>query len=365
MTNERRRCLIIAEAGVNHNGSLDVAHRLVDAAADAGADAVKFQTFRAEQLASRMAPKAAYQARETGNGQSQLDMLRALELSEPAHRELMQHCTERGIEFMSSPFDTGSLEFLVSLGVRRIKLGSGELTNAPMLLEVAQTGLPLILSTGMSTLAEVEAALGVLAFGYAQSGTPPSRTAFRAAWADVSARAEVLRKLSLLHCTTEYPAPREQVNLSAMQTLRAAFGVTCGYSDHTEGFAVSLAAVALGASIIAKHFTLDRSLPGPDHKASLEPASLKALVDCVREVEDALGDGAKVPMPAEIPNMAVARKSLVAARPIARGEVITKEALTVKRPGSGLSPFDYWEVLGSKAWKSFAPDELIDPAGKE
>jgi len=365
VTIERRRCLIIAEAGVNHNGSLDLAHRLVDVAVDAGADAVKFQTFRAEQLASSMAPKAAYQARETGTGPSQLDMLRTLELSEPAHIELMQHCVERGIEFMSSPFDSGSLEFLVSLGIRRLKLGSGELTNAPMLLAVAQTGLPLILSTGMSTLPEVEEALGVLAFGYAQSLTPPSRAAFRAAWADASARAEVIRKLSLLHCTTEYPVPGEQVNLRAIQTLQAAFGVTCGYSDHTEGVAVSLAAVALGATIIEKHFTLDCSLPGPDHTASLEPLSLRALVDGVREVEAALGDGVKAPMPVEIPNMGVARKSLVAARPIARGEIITKEALAVKRPGSGLSPLDYWDVLGSKAGKSFAPDELIDTVCEE
>lgn len=359
MTNEHQRCLIIAEAGVNHNGSLDLAHRLVDAAADAGADVVKFQTFRAERLASRMAPKAAYQTRETGGGQSQLDMLRTLELSEPAHHELLQHCTERGIEFMSSPFDTESLEFLVSLGVGRIKLGSGELTNAPMLLAVARTGLPLILSTGMSTLAEVEAALGVLAFGYAGIDTAPSRAAFHAGWATAAARAEVVRQVSLLHCTTEYPAPRDQVNLRAMHTLQAAFGVVCGYSDHTEGIAVSLAAVALGANIIEKHFTLDRTMPGPDHKASLEPAALKALADGIREVEAALGDGIKVPVPAELSNMAVARKSLVAAKPIARGEAITADALAVKRPGSGLSPFDYWDVVNSAASTDYLPDELI------
>lgn len=352
-------CLVIAEAGVNHNGSPDLAHRLVDAAADAGADIVKFQTFRADKLASRVAPKAGYQARQTGTGQSQLDMLRALELSESAHRELLQHCKERGIEFLSSPFDSESLAFLVALGVGRIKLGSGELTNAPMLLEVARTGLPLILSTGMSTLTEVEDALGVLAYGYAPPEAPPSRAAFRAAWAVPAARAEVVRRLNLLHCTTEYPAPRDQVNLCAMHTLQAAFGVACGYSDHTEGIAVSLAAVALGATIIEKHFTLDRSLPGPDHKASLEPAGLKALVDGVREVEAALGDGAKVPMPVEIPNMAVARKSLVAARPIARGETITGDALAIKRPGSGRSPFDYWEVVGSEAATDYLPDDLI------
>lgn len=355
---------MIAEAGVNHNGSLDLAHQLVDAAADAGADAVKFQTFRADRLASSAAPKAAYQERETGTGQSQLEMLRALELSEPAHRELLQHCTERGIEFLSSPFDTESLDFLVTLGVRRIKLGSGELTNAPMLLAVGQTGLPLILSTGMSTLAEVEAALGAVAFGYVRTSAAPSRAAFHAAWTSAEARAEVIRQVHLLHCTTEYPAPRDQVNLLAMHALEAAFGVPCGYSDHTEGIAVSLAAVALGATIIEKHFTLDRKLPGPDHKASLEPAALKALTDGVREVEAAMGDGIKVPTSVEIPNMIVARKSLVAARPIVRGELIAADALAVKRPGSGLSPFDYWDLLGTAATADYMPDELIRRATK-
>lgn len=355
-------CLIIAEAGVNHNGSLELAHRLVDAAVAAGADAVKFQTFRADKLASRAAPKAGYQVQQTGAAESQLEMLRALELSEEAHRELLQHCRDSGIEFLSSPFDSESLSFLVSLGVGRLKLGSGELTNAPLLLDVAQTGLPVMLSTGMSTLAEVEDALGVLAYGYSRPQADPSRAAFRAAWADPSARAEAIGKVSLLHCTTEYPAPRDQVNLRAMHTLRSAFGVTCGYSDHTEGIAVSIAAVAMGAAIIEKHFTLDRSLSGPDHKASLEPAALKALVDGVREVESALSDGAKVPMPVEIANMAVARKSLVAARPIAAGETIAADALAVKRPGSGRSPLDFWDVVGSKAAASYAPD---DPIGRE
>lgn len=359
-----QHCLVIAEAGVNHNGELSLAHQLVDAAADAGADIVKFQTFRAERLASSEAPKAAYQQRETGNSESQLDMLRALELSESAHRELLLHCADRGIGFLSSPFDIDSLGFLVSLGVDRIKLGSGELTNAPMLLAAARTGLPLILSTGMSTLGEVEAALGVLAYGYSSPAVPPSRAAFRAAWADPDARSEVVRRLSLLHCTTEYPAPRDQVNLRAMQTLRSAFGVAYGYSDHTEGIVVSLAAVALGATIIEKHFTLDRNMSGPDHKASLEPEKLKALVDGVREVEAALGDGAKVPMSVEIPNMVVARKSLVAARPIGRGETISADALTVKRPGSGRSPFDYWEVVGSMAAEDYLPDQIIDRAGR-
>lgn len=356
---ERQRCLIIAEAGVNHNGELDLAHRLVDAAADAGADIVKFQTFRAERLASQAAPKAAYQQRETGKEGSQLDMLRALELSEPAHRELLQHCKDRGIEFLSSPFDIDSLSFLASLGIDRIKLGSGELTNAPMLLAAARMGLPLILSTGMSTMAEVEAALGVLAFGCLPAGMSPSLRAFRESWANPAAREVLKRKVTLLHCTTEYPAPRAQVNLRAMQTLTETFALGCGYSDHTEGIAVSYAAVALGAKIIEKHFTLDRDMPGPDHRASIEPPVLQAMVDGIREIELAMGDGVKVPMPVEIPNMIVARKSLVAARPIVRGAKITAADLAVKRPGSGRSPFDYWDVVGSTAMVDYLPDQLI------
>lgn len=351
---------IIAEAGVNHNGSLDTAHQLVDAAADAGADVVKFQTFRADKLVTRQAHKAAYQERLTDAEQSQFDMLKALELSESAHRELLQHCTERGIGFMSSPFDAESLQFLVSLGVQRIKLGSGELTNAPLLLAAARTGLPLILSTGMSTLADVEAALSVLAFGYvAGADAPPSRTAFTRAWADPRGRAVVIERVALLHCTTEYPAPRDQVNLRAMTTLNNTFGVSCGYSDHTEGHAVSLAAVALGASFIEKHFTLDRTMSGPDHQASVEPRELKVLVDGIREIEAALGDGIKVPMPVEVANMAVARKSLVAARTITKGAVISPEDIAVKRPGTGLSPFDYWSLIGTQAKTGFLADDLI------
>lgn len=354
------RTCIIAEAGVNHNGSPDIAHQLVEAAADVGADVIKFQTFRAEKLATRQAQKAAYQERLTGGGQSQFEMLKSLELSESAHRELLKHCTERGVEFMSSPFDSESLDFLVSLGVRRIKLGSGELTNAPLLLAAARTGLPLILSTGMSNLTDVEAALSVLAFGYGRTtAAHPCRAAFEEAWADASARATVVERVALLHCTTEYPAPGDQVNLRAMDTLRAAFGVVCGYSDHTEGHAVALAAVARGAAFIEKHLTLDRSMPGPDHRASVEPSQLRALIQGIREVENALGDGIKVPVPVEIPNRAVARKSLVAARPIAKGASITAQDLSIKRPGGGLSPFEYWAVIGSEAKKEYRADDPI------
>ena len=355
----RPHTFVIAEAGVNHNGMLPVAHRLVDAAADAGADAVKFQTFKAAKLASAAAKKAAYQARETGGG-SQLDMLRALELSDADHVELMRHCADRGIEFMSSPFDEESLALLVRLGVRRLKLGSGELTNAPMLLQAARTGLPLLVSTGMATLAEVGDALGALSFGHAQPDAPPSRPAFAAAWRSATGGDWVRSHVTLLHCTTEYPSPAGESNLLAMRTMRAHFGTAVGYSDHTVGDAVCLAAVALGAAVIEKHITIDRLLPGPDHQASIEPADLKRLVDGIRSVEVALGTGDKAPVPSEIPNMAVARKSLVAAKAIAKGETITAEHIAVKRPGTGRSPFDLWDVIGSVATRDYAVDEPIE-----
>jgi N-acetylneuraminate synthase len=354
------RTFVIAEAGVNHNGALDRAHQLVDAAAEAGADAVKFQTFNADRLASRSAPKAAYQARETGSGESQLQMLRGLELSAEAHQSLMSHCTARGIEFLSSPFDEESLALLVRLGVKRLKLGSGELTNAPILLAAARSGLPLLISTGMATLAEAEAALGALAFGHRSPDAVPSRQAFADAWAAPSARAWVQSNVTLLHCTTEYPSPPDESNLRAMATMRDRFGVACGYSDHTVGNAVCLAAVALGAVVIEKHVTLDRNLPGPDHKASIEPDELKRLVHGIRIVEAALGDGIKTPVPSEMSNMAVARKSIVAAKPIAKGERITADHVTVKRPGSGRSPFELWDVIGTVAARAYAVDDAID-----
>lgn len=356
----RPQTFVIAEAGVNHNGMLPLAHRLVDAAADAGADAVKFQTFKASKLASAAAQKAAYQARETGAGGSQLDMLRALELSEDDHVELMRHCADRGIEFMSSPFDEESLALLVRLGVKRVKLGSGELTNAPMLLQAARTGLPLLVSTGMATLAEVADALGALSFGHTQPEGAPSRAAFAAAWRSTAGGDWVRANVTLLHCTTEYPSPADEANLLAMQTMRAHFGTAVGYSDHTIGDAVCLAAVALGATVIEKHVTLDRSLPGPDHRASIEPADLARLVQGIRSVEAALGTGVKAPMPAELPNLPVARKSLVAARSIAKGERIAAEAITVKRPGTGRSPFDLWDVIGSVATRDYAADDPIE-----
>lgn len=351
--------LVIAEAGVNHNGSVELAHALVDAAAGAGADAVKFQTFRAERLAVKSAPKAEYQKRETGAGQSQLEMLKALELSPAAHAELKSHCEARHIEFMSSPFDEESLALLVRLGVRRLKLGSGELTNAPLLLAAARSGLPVIISTGMSTLDEVAAALGVLAFG--MSGTPaaPGAVAFRHAWEDEANRSVARARTTVLHCTTEYPAPNDQANVRAMLTMRDTFGVAVGFSDHTVDDEAALAAVALGAVAIEKHFTLNRTMSGPDHKASLEPNQLTQLVARIRRVEAALGSGRKSPAAAELGNTPIARKSLVAAKPIAKGERITPDHLAVKRPGTGRSPFDYWDVVGQPADRDYAEDEPI------
>jgi len=353
------RVFVIAEAGVNHNGSLELALALVDAAAAAGADAVKFQTFRAERLAVKSAPKAEYQKRETGAGQSQLEMLKALELSPEAHEELIRRCAARGIEFMSSPFDEESLALLVRLGVRRLKLGSGELTNAPLLLAAARSGLPVIISTGMATLDDVEAALGVLAFGMMAKDAAPSRAGFTDAWGSAEGAARVRERVVVLHCTTEYPAPNDQSNVRAMVTIATTFGVRCGFSDHTVGDEAALAAVALGAVVVEKHFTLDRTMTGPDHKASLEPPGLRQLVERIRRVESALGDARKQPVPAEAANTPIARKSLVAARPIRKGQTLTADDIAVKRPGTGRSPFDYWEVLGRPAERDYDEDDLL------
>ena len=340
------RCLIIAEAGVNHNGNIDMALELVDRAAASGADFVKFQTFRSAELASKSAPKAGYQLRQTDAGESQLDMLRRLELSQADHRALFERCADRGIAFLSTPFDLLSLDFLTKgLGQTIIKLGSGELTNGPLLLASAQSGARIILSTGMGTLSEVEEALGVLAYGMT-NGTSPSRAAFaevlqdRVTW-------EVLRdRVTLLHCTTEYPAPVDETNLRVLSTLRQAFGLVVGYSDHTEGNAVAFAAVALGATVIEKHFTLDRSLPGPDHAASLEPGELTALVCGIRAIEQALGSGIKQPGRAELANRVVARKSLIAAQDLPKGHLLTKADMHAKRPGGGVSAMNFWDAQG-------------------
>lgn len=351
---------IIAEAGVNHNGDRDTACRLIDVAAAAGADAVKFQTFKADALVSKAAPKAEYQKKLTDAGESQYDMIKKLELSEEDHRSLVKHCRDRGIQFLSSPFDNASARFLLTgLRLPVLKIASGELTNAPLLLTVAQAGVPVILSTGMSTLADIKEALGVLAFGYTSPQGKPDGRAFRECYRAPAGRQALADKVSLLHCTTEYPAPYDEVNLKAIDTIRKAFGLPVGLSDHTEGIAVPIAAVARGAVIIEKHFTLDRGLPGPDHKASLEPDGLKAMVAAIRQVEAALGTGTKEPSPAELKNRAVARKSLVAARDIKAGEPFTADNLTVKRPGTGIAPLHYWEWLGKIADRDYQADERV------
>ena len=352
---------IIAEAGVNHNGSPEMALRLVDVAAEAGADAVKFQTFKADKLASKAATKAEYQTRTTDASESQVEMLRKLELDEAAHRELISRCRLRGIQFLSTPFDLDSLELLATtFDLPLLKLPSGELTNAPLLLAAARTGKKIVLSTGMATLGEVEIALGVLAFGYLHLDHIPSEVAFRTAYAGADGQSFLHERVTLLHCTTEYPAPFNEVNLRAMETLAAAFGLLVGYSDHTAGIVVPIAAAARGARIIEKHFTLDRNLPGPDHRASLEPEELKQMVTAIRQVEQALGTPLKSPTASEVKNMAVARKSIVAAGEIKAGEEFTSENLVIKRPGGGISPLRYWELLGRKAGRDFAADEVIE-----
>lgn len=353
------RTYIIAEAGVNHNGSLDMAKRLVEVAAEAGVDAVKFQTFKADNLVSRSAPKAEYQTRTTDADESQHEMIRRLELDEHAHHVLIEHCKVCGIQFLSTPFDLESVDLLTEkFDLLIIKISSGDITNAPLLLRVARTGRPVILSTGMSVLGEIEDALGVLAFGY-MGGDKPSIAAFRTAYLSEEGQAALQDRITLLHCTTEYPVPVNEVNLKVMDTLRDAFGLPVGYSDHTEGIAVPIAAVARGAAVIEKHFTLDRALPGPDHKASLEPAELKQMVSAIRAVEQSLGSGRKYPTPSELKNMGIARKSMVAAAEINAGELFTAENLTIKRPGSGLSPMRYWELLNRKAGRDFIVDEMV------
>jgi N-acetylneuraminate synthase len=353
------RLYVIAEAGVNHNGSLERALQMVDVAAEAGADAVKFQTFRAERLVSRCARMAAYQVANTGEDGSQFDMLRRLELSEADHVALSERCRSRGIEFLSTAFDEASLHFLHGLGMSAIKVPSGDLTAAPLVLAAARLGKPLIVSTGMATLAEVQEALGVIAFGLAGIGEP-SRAAFAAAYASPAGRRQLRECVTLLHCVTEYPAPPAEVNLRAMDVLREAFGLRVGYSDHTLGTAVALAAAARGADVIEKHFTLDRELPGPDHRASLVPDELARLVADVRTIGLSLGRAVKEPVAAEAKNIHVARRSLVAATAIRKGDPFTADNLAVKRPGDGASPYRYWELLGTCAPRDYAADELID-----
>ncbi len=356
-----QRVTIIAEAGVNHNGSLARALELTDAAAAAGADMVKFQTFKADKLASSRAAKAAYQQRNAPGQPTQLEMLRALELSAEDHEAIIARCKLRHITFLSTPFDPDSLDLLaVRFGLPTIKLGSGELTNGPLLLQAARTGRKLILSTGMGDLAEVEDALAVLAFGFAGQGAP-SRAAFAAVFASAEGQLALREKVTLLHCTTEYPTPLADINLTAMNTLQHRFGLTVGFSDHSEGITAAIAAAARGAAVIEKHFTLDRTLPGPDHKASIEPDALKAMVDGIRAVELALGDGIKQARPSEAANKSVARKVIVAARALSAGETVTPGDVSILRAGAGLSPMAYWDVVGRPVARSYTAGEPFDP----
>ncbi|EOU2463258.1 N-acetylneuraminate synthase [Vibrio navarrensis] len=353
--------LIIAEAGVNHNGDEALAFQLVDAAHQAGADIVKFQTFKAKNLVTEQAKQADYQVANTQKQESQLAMLSRLELSYAAHHQLVKHCQSLGIEFLSTAFDSESLDFLVNdLGLKRLKLPSGELTNAPLVLEHARTGCDLIVSTGMATLAEIEMALGVIAFGYmAADNAEPSVLAFQQAYASEAGQKALKEKVTILHCTTEYPAPMAEINLRAMDTLGKAFDLPAGYSDHSEGITIPIAAVARGAVLIEKHFTLDKNMEGPDHKASLEPDELTAMVKAIRQVEVALGTAVKSPTVSEVKNKAVARKSLVASQVIRAGESFSADNLTIKRPGSGMSPYQYWDMLERSASRDYQVGDLI------
>ena len=329
------RCFVIAEAGVNHNGDAAIAARLIDAAARAGADAVKFQTFRAEHVVSADAPKAAYQRATTGESEGQLDMVRALELPPSSFEALKSHAEGRGILFLSTPFDHDSVDLLHRLGVAAFKIASGEVTNLPLLRHVAALGKPVILSTGMSYLGEVEAAVGAL-------------------------RSSGLDRLALLHCVSNYPADHADVNLRAMATLRAAFAVPVGYSDHTTGIAVALAAAARGAAVLEKHFTLDRALPGPDHRASLEPAELSAMVAGIRTVESALGDGIKAPRPQEADTRLVARRSLFVRAPIAADQRFEAGHLIALRPAGGIGPEQIDSVIGRRALRGLVSGDRLD-----
>ncbi|MCD4743989.1 MAG: N-acetylneuraminate synthase [Desulfobacteraceae bacterium] len=332
-----KKVFIIAEAGVNHNGSLELAKEMINAAVEAGADAIKFQTFKAEKVVSRYAPKAEYQKKTTTADESQLDMIKKLELDADAHRELITHCRQKNIQFLSTPFDLESIDFLNKLGLEIFKIPSGEITNLPYLRKVGVLKKEIILSTGMADLGEIEDALDV----FMEAGTK-------------------LKDITVLHCNTEYPTPFEDVNLRAMLTIKAAFpGVNIGYSDHTPGIEVPIAVVALGARVIEKHFTLNKNMKGPDHKASLEPNELKAMICAIRNIENALGDGIKKASPSELKNKTIARKSIEAACDIKKGEVFTKNHITVKRPGTGISPMRWDEIVGKTSTKDYHEDDLV------
>lgn len=335
--NKFKRTFIIAEAGVNHNGSIKIAKNLIDVAVNAGADAVKFQTFKANSIVSKYAPKAVYQKRTTPISESHFEMIKKLELDFDDHKELVRYCNQKGIVFISSPFDLESIDLLNGLGLKIFKIPSGEITNLPYLRKIGSLGKQIIMSTGMASLDEVKDAMEVLL----ASGTKREN-------------------ITVLHCTTEYPAPIEEVNLKAMLTIKEKLKVNVGYSDHTMGIDIPIAATVLGARVIEKHFTLSKKMEGPDHKASLEPQELEAMVKAIRYIEKAMGTGIKKPSKSEIKNIAAARKSIVAARDIKKGKVFTEDDLAVKRPGTGISPMQWDMVIGKKAKRNFKKDELIE-----
>jgi len=331
-----KKTIIIAEAGVNHNGSIELAKKLIDVASEVGADFVKFQTFKAETLVTQTADKAEYQKEITNTDESQFEMIKKLELDRKTHEELINYCKTKDIQFLSTAFDRDSIALLVELNILLFKIPSGEITNLPYLRHIGKMGKPIIMSTGMSTLDEVRNALNILI----ESGAEKEQ-------------------ITILHCNTEYPTPMEDVNLKAMLTIRAELGVKVGYSDHTLGIEVPISAVALGATVIEKHFTLDRTLPGPDHAASLEPDELKSMVQAIRNIEKALGDGVKQPSPSETKNISIARKSIVAKKPIKKGERFSEDNLTVKRPGTGISPMGWDKIIGKESIKDYSKDQMI------
>jgi 2,4-diacetamido-2,4,6-trideoxy-beta-L-gulose transferase len=357
----RKQAFIIAEAGVNHNGDLSLALEMVDIASKAKASAIKFQTFKTEELVTKSAPKAEYQLKNHQIDESQFSMLKKMELSEENHYKILERCKKKEIQFLSTPFDSKSLHFLVNdLKMETIKIPSGEITNGPFLLEISRLAKKIILSTGMSNLGDIEKALELIAFGINSQVTdlPTEANIFKV----LSRRdiwTQLKEKVVILHATTEYPAPIDQINLSAMKTIQEAFKLPFGYSDHTNGIHIPIAAIAMGACVIEKHFTLDKNLPGPDHKASLEPNELQQMVQLIRETELAIGDGIKRPVASEVKNMLIARKSILASRPIKKGELYSKSNTVIKRPGNGISPMMYWDIIGKEAGSDFREGDCI------
>jgi len=356
----QNRICIIAEAGVNHNGSIENAKALVDIAVKSGANIVKFQTGKPENVISRIAPKADYQLKTTGREESQLEMVKKLALKDSDYFELKTYCENKKIKFLSTPFDLDSVDLLANrMDLPQLKLSSGEITNAPLLFKAAQTGKKIILSTGMSTLGEVETALGILGLGYLFPNKKPSLERARKIYCSNDCQNILKNNVILLHCTTEYPAPYSSVNLKMMDTLKKAFDIPVGLSDHTLGISVAIAAAARGAVVIEKHFTIDKNMEGPDHKASLEPFELKEMVKGIRAVEDALGNTVKIPASSEMKNIPIARRSLIAKTLIKKGEKFTKFNLTTKRPATGQSAIHYWDWLGEYSKKNYDEDDLI------